>query len=45
MDLPSGTAAVRENDGSEMSETFDAYVLEEQGPAALRQLSVIEIGR
>jgi hypothetical protein len=44
MDLPSGTAAVR-NDGSEMSETFDAYVLKEQGPAVLRQLSVLEIGR
>jgi hypothetical protein len=45
MDLPSGTAAVRDSDGSEMSETFDAYVLEEQRPAVLRQLSVIEIGR
>jgi NADPH:quinone reductase-like Zn-dependent oxidoreductase len=29
---------MRGNDGSEMSETFDAYVLEEQGPAVLRQL-------
>src|SRR5262249_60733552 len=36
---PRRTASSAKDQRDQMSETFDAYVLEEQGPAVLRQLT------